>query len=585
MPSRSPTRPTGSTPPAWARRRRGSGPGHGRPGDGRVVDDRPAGRRPARVRAPPRPRHPVVEGRRAQAWSCASPRSNGRPKASGTGREPRRGHPSGRAVIDLDPLRESAYRLMMAAHRDAGRIRLRRCGSTRSAGSGSPRSWAARPRRPARWPPTTGPFIPFAGEDWPEAAPRRGAARTQASTFADLALTMETVGLEEVASATSRVEWPPSRATPTRTPGPGGGARSSSGRPAAFSGATDQLRRISLLPGRRAPTLGSGRHFGAVAALASTTTGVGEYDEDTEDLCARGGGRCSATTPRRGRILALQSEMRSGVEAVAHGAGGRRRIARGRRRPGLLLDTLLVLDQNLAWPSRPGPPTGRRGGSASRSWTTAAGGGPVRPSSRSPRLQGDDARVVPGRGRPPRRAVDAGRPSGSRASTPPRLQAVLAHLAGDLVARLPAGRPADGRSPRRRSTPCTPPRSLPRPLRVTAVAWPTSLPIIEDMAAKNPPPLRRSPQRALGPQHRRRPRRGGGPAPDGLVGPALDDAPATTSGPHPRPPVEGDRLDGTADHARRLPGRARPCYAGQLCAGAHATVVLGSVDWCRGMPP
>jgi hypothetical protein len=45
---------------------------------------------------------------------------------------------------------------------------------------------------------------------------------------------------------------------------------------------------------------------------------------------------------------------------------------------------------------------------------------------------------------------------------------------------------------------------------------------------------------------------------------------------------EAVSLDGSKEHAVRLLDEVDP-YAGQLCAGAHATVVLGTMDWCRGI--
>jgi DNA-binding SARP family transcriptional activator/tetratricopeptide (TPR) repeat protein len=479
-----------------------------------------------------------------------------------------------RQVIAIDGLRESAYRLVMAAHRDAGRVgsALRvyeECRNHLIEELGTPPSASTVAAYQAL-------LLPFASE-------QEGYATVAApsspptSTFADMALAMEAVGsrtaLGNLEGRLAAIEGDPHPDPLARVEAliALGQARW------ALSGATDQLRRISLAAGEAALSLGSASHFGAVAALASTTTGVGEHDADTEDLCARAAIAFADDPAAQARILSLQAEQCTGIESVRRSEAAVA-IARTQRDPGLLLDTLLVLDQSVAWTADlPARLAIEAECSAllehSSRWRTRPTFEPLT------RLQ--DGQIDWFRAEAERLAVVASTSS----QWEPRFYAtafgaVLAHLAGDLTRGFLLADQLMAES-REEINAVHASAALYLALTRDSGGVANLLPIVVDMAAKNPRISSFQAALALGHSvvgdHAEAAR-----VLDLLID-ELDDLPrdhiwTLTLGLL----AEAVSVDGTKDHATRLLAELDP-YAGQLCAGAHATVVLGSMDWCRGV--
>jgi DNA-binding SARP family transcriptional activator len=244
-------------------------------------------------------------------------------------------------VIAVEPLRESAYRIAMAAHRDAGRVgaALRTYEACRNV--------LAEELGASPSPPTVMAYQGLLTGASSE-VDRGGAADGRGEPAADAALAIAAIGTR---SAVAALEARLATVELAVHPDPRvrldllldlGRARW------ALSGATDRLRRISLAAGEAALALGSAPHLGAALALASTTTGVGLDDPDAEDLCTRATVAFAGDRPAAARILALRSELRSGGEAVAL-ATEAVAIAREDGDVGLLLDVLLALDQALSW--------------------------------------------------------------------------------------------------------------------------------------------------------------------------------------------------------------------------------------------
>ncbi len=479
-----------------------------------------------------------------------------------------------REVIDVDPLRESAYRLVMAAHRDAGRIgsALRvyeECRNHLVEELGSPPS----PTTVAAYQAL---LVPLAADTALE-RPAASAGPGSAGTFADAVLAMEAV-----ASRTAIANLEGRLAAVESDPHPDPLARVevliALGQARwALSGATDQLRRISLAAGEAAISLGSPSHFGAVAALASTTTGVGEHDADTEDLCARALSAFEGDPEARARILSLQAELRAGGEAVALSEEAVA-IARAVGSPGLLLDTLLVLDQSMAWRPQLEPRLAVAMECTallehSSRWRTRPTFEPLT------RLQGGELDWF---------RAEADRlteVSANSTQWEPRFyatafRAVLAHLAGDLARGFLLADQLLAES-REEINAMHSSAALYLALTRDSGGVANLMPIVEDMAGKNPRISSFQAALALGlgivGDHAR-----AATTLDALVE-RLDDLPrdhiwVLTLGLL----SEAVSLDGNKDHATRLLVELDP-YAGQLCTGAHATVVLGTMDWCRGI--
>ncbi len=479
-----------------------------------------------------------------------------------------------REVIDADPLRESAYRLVMAAHRDAGRVgsALRiyeECRNLLVEELGSPPS----PTTVAAYQAL---LVPLAADTTLE-PPVTTAGQGSAGSFADAVLAMEAV-----ASRTAIANLEGRLAAVESDPHPDPLARVevliALGQARwALSGATDQLRRISLAAGEAAISLGSPSHFGAVAALASTTTGVGEHDPDTEDLCARALVAFEDDPEARARVLSLQAELRAGAEAVALSEEAVA-IARAAGSPALLLDTLLVLDQSMAWRPELAPRLAIAIECTallehSSRWRTRPTFEPLT------RLQGGELDWF---------RAEADRlteVSATSTQWEPRFyatafRAVLAHLSGDLARGFLLADQLLAES-KEEINAMHSSAALYLALTRDSGGVANLMPIIEDMAGKNPRISSFQAALALGlgivGDHTR-----AATTLDALVE-RLDDLPrdhiwVLTLGLL----SEAVSLDGTKDHAVRLLVELDP-YAGQLCAGAHATVVLGTMDWCRGI--
>ena len=479
-----------------------------------------------------------------------------------------------REVIDVDPLRESAYRLVMAAHRDAGRIgsALRvyeECRNHLVEELGSPPS----PTTVAAYQAL---LVPLAADTALE-RPAASAGPGSAGTFADAVLAMEAV-----ASRTAIANLEGRLAAVESDPHPDPLARVevliALGQARwALSGATDQLRRISLAAGEAAISLGSPSHFGAVAALASTTTGVGEHDADTEDLCARALSAFEGDPEARARILSLQAELRAGGEAVALSeeavAIARGRVARAAARHAARPRP----EHGVATPAR--AEAGRRHGvhGPPRAQQPLEDAAPTfEPLTR---LQGGELDWF---------RAEADRlteVSANSTQWEPRFyatafRAVLAHLAGDLARGFLLADQLLAES-REEINAMHSSAALYLALTRDSGGVANLMPIVEDMAGKNPRISSFQAALALGlgivGDHAR-----AATTLDALVE-RLDDLPrdhiwVLTLGLL----SEAVSLDGNKDHATRLLVELDP-YAGQLCTGAHATVVLGTMDWCRGI--
>jgi DNA-binding SARP family transcriptional activator len=248
------------------------------------------------------------------------------------------------AAIARDPLRESAYRLAMAAHRQAGRIgaALRTyevCRRTLAEEVGSAPSPAT----------TTAYHVlldlqvdrsraadPLGDLDDPREAVAAAAGLMQRledrQTIAALEARLATIDASPAPDPVRRVEtlielgrahW-------------------------VVEGGTEALRRISLAAGEAAVSLGLADQFAETRRLASTTTGIGQADPDAADLCRRGRDAFPRHPGVQVQILALEAELVDGLASIdlAEAAVARARATGDER---LLLDALLVLDQSLAW--------------------------------------------------------------------------------------------------------------------------------------------------------------------------------------------------------------------------------------------
>lgn len=469
-------------------------------------------------------------------------------------------------VISQEPLRESAHRLVMVAHREAGRIgsALRAyevCRALLAEEIGTAPSAATSAVYQSL-------LLDMSDRGDGESDLRR-ADRTGVQGAVE--------AMNRIASGTAVASLEAQLAAVERSPHPDPAARLELllklGRSRwALSGATEQLRRISLAAGEAALALNAPDHLGAALGLASTTTGIGLRDRDTEDLCERALNRFGGHPATRARVLSLQSELRSGPEAVAL---AERAVAIARRLgdSGLLLDTLLVLDQSLSW----SPDLDARLAVEEECETLlrATSRWRVRPSFEPlTRLQSGDLRSFAAAAR--RMEEIAERDSqwepGFYATA---YRAVLAHLAGDLGAAFALADELLGQS-RQELNAVHSSAGLYLALSRDRGGVGDLLPLIESMAEADPEISTFAAATALG-----RALLDDRSGADEALRRLLHHAPSL-----PRDHVwlltlslmaEAAALIGDAGHAEPLLALLEP-YAGQVCAGAHATVVLGTVD-------
>lgn len=241
-------------------------------------------------------------------------------------------------AFDTDPLRESACRLAMVTNRDAGRIgaALRLYERCRAAlveelGVGPSQSTAVVYQS----------LLSGQAEDVAEPAPS-GDSANQAAHFMDVVATR--VELARLESRLVSIE-----ANPHPDPLERIDVMIAIGRARwTLNAATDYLRRISFAAGEAALALGAAAQFGTVLNLASTTTGVGRSDEELDDMCVRGLDAFAANAETRARALGLRAELRTGLAAVAF-AEEAVAVARSTGNEALVLDCLQMLDQALSW--------------------------------------------------------------------------------------------------------------------------------------------------------------------------------------------------------------------------------------------
>lgn len=244
-------------------------------------------------------------------------------------------------AIALDPLRESSYRLAMAAHRQAGRIgsalrTYERCRRTLADELGTVPS-----------PPTVTAYhalleLPIGGTPVVPVA-----AEPSAAALAAAAAMTRLHSRQDIATLEARL------ATIDASPAPDPRERVDTlielGRARwALEGSTEALRRISLAAGEAALSLRLPDQLGHALELASTTTGIGQQDPDAADLCRRAALAFPEHAAVQIRVRLLEAELVFGDESIAlaqQAVDDARRLGDER----LLLDALLVLDQSLAW--------------------------------------------------------------------------------------------------------------------------------------------------------------------------------------------------------------------------------------------
>jgi DNA-binding SARP family transcriptional activator len=263
--------------------------------------------------------------------------------------ERRRGNPDlavavADRAIGRDRLRESSYRLAMAAHRQAGRVGAalrtyelcRRALEEELGTSPSPSTitaYHALLDLDVGRVPAAAPIGPLDAPDDALAAAASSMQRLESrQTIAALEARLATIDASPTPDPVRRVE----------TLIELGQARW------VVEGNTEALRRISLAAGEAALALGLPDSFGDALGLASTTTGIGQQDPDAADLCERGRLAFLDHPEVQVRILGLRAELAIGQDSIDL---AQRAVddARALGDEALLLDMLLVLDQSLAW--------------------------------------------------------------------------------------------------------------------------------------------------------------------------------------------------------------------------------------------
>jgi DNA-binding SARP family transcriptional activator len=247
-------------------------------------------------------------------------------------------------AIAIDPLRESSYRYLMAAHRQAGRIgaalrAYETCRRTLTEEVGSAPSPATSTAYHA--------LLDLQIERVPPAAAIGDVAEPADAVAAAAEAMQRLESRQAIAALEARL------ATIDAAPSPDpihrvetlielGHARW------LVEGSTEALRRISIAAGEAALSLRLAGLFGDALSLASTTTGIGQSDPDAADLCERGRVVFAAHPAVQVQVTGLEAELAFGRESIdlaQRAVDGARALGDER----LLLDMLLVLDQSLAW--------------------------------------------------------------------------------------------------------------------------------------------------------------------------------------------------------------------------------------------
>lgn len=240
------------------------------------------------------------------------------------------------SAIALDDLRESAYRLAMAAHRRAGRI-----------GAALRQYEACRVHLAEELGATPSPATTTAYHALldvrlaPEPRPEPDGLGSLASSVVEMERRQAMASLE-ARLATIDAAPHPDPLERLRTLIELGRLRW------RVEGNTEVLRRTSLAAGEAALAVRAARELGDALALASTTTGIGQSDPDARDLCVRSRAAFPEDPVVEIRAVGLLAELEFGVDSIAladEAVGAARRFGDD----ALLLDMLFVLDQSLAW--------------------------------------------------------------------------------------------------------------------------------------------------------------------------------------------------------------------------------------------
>lgn len=473
-----------------------------------------------------------------------------------------------RRAIDLDPLRESAYRLAMAAHAAAGRVgsALRvyeECRTVLVEELGAPPS------------PTTAlayhHLLVGPGRTTDEPAPLAPADRVGAPMAA-------IASQERVAAIEARLEA--IQHDPHPDPRKRLEALVALGRARwALDGATAQLLRVSLAAGHAALHLDAPGPLAQALALASTTTGVGRADEDAIELAEAALAAFPDDDLVAARALALLAEHCTGLRSVAL---AEQAVARAQRSadPALLLDATLTLEQSVSWMAD----LDRRRRLAAAAQALLEGGAPrwrLRPSfAVLTELQGGSVEAL---------EAEIARMDADRASTSQweptfyatAFRGVRALLAGDLTTATARSTELFGLA-RAEANAAHAAAGLHLAIAREAGGIAELLPLLAAVRAQNPAISAFASAHVLGlavtGDH--------DAAREGLaalVAEGLGDA--------ARDHVWLLHLGLTAEAAAVTVDRTAAAatlrllepYAGQLCAGAHGTVALSSVDTYRGM--
>lgn len=240
-------------------------------------------------------------------------------------------------VVRLDPLRESAYRLAMAAHHRAGRtgkaLRVyETCRATLAEELGVPPSTETvmlyRALLRADRPHPGGGVRPSSG--YGSVGRHLRAIHEQEELVALesqlVEVDLHTVGVRnrlDVLIELGRAQW-------------------------RMHGRAAAVLDVALAASEAAIAEGSADHTAAALDLLTAYTGVGRIDPEAERVCERARSAFPGSSLVEARVLTLQAEMRTGVDAVA-AAEQAVAVARESGDDVAVLDALVALGRSLAW--------------------------------------------------------------------------------------------------------------------------------------------------------------------------------------------------------------------------------------------